>query len=222
MKGTDPEPHVESSLADLEPHQVSEDDISRRDASPVTEEAVGVRVRRRRTAPWIAGLVGVTLVGLVLLLASSPPTNELRDGSPLVGKPAPALVGKTIDGVPFDLASYRGRFVIVNFFASWCIPCKQEHPGLVSLSKHHAAAGDLQLVAVLFQDDPDDAREFFRRYGGDWPIVENRDAIAYYGVRGPPESFLLGRDGTVIYKRVGPFTEEGWDSLIAQAKALGG
>lgn len=190
------------------------------DPGDVVGAGTTVRPRRRQGA-WIAGAVGIVLLILVAILAKAPSASETKDGGPLVGKPAPALVAKDLDGRPFDLAALRGRYVLVNFFASWCVPCEKEHPQLLELAQRHASAGDLQIVGVLFQDDPADARRFFAERGGSWPLIEDRDAIADFGVRGPPESFLIARDGTILYKRVGPATASDWETLLSQAKAKG-
>ena len=85
----------------------------------------------------IAGVVGVALAALIALFAFSPKgeTDDQNRGSPLEGKLAPALTGTDIDGQPFDLDRYRGQWVLVNYFATWCPPCVAEHPQLVSLSE---------------------------------------------------------------------------------------
>src|SRR3546814_7964023 len=68
---------------------------------------------------------------------------------------------------------WRGRWVAVNFFASWCTPCIQEHPELVAFDEAHREAGDAAVVSVTYDDRTDDAKEFFAKRGGDWPVVDD-------------------------------------------------
>src|SRR5262249_3486966 len=140
--------------------------------------------------------------------------------SALIGKPAPslslaALDGLLRDGVPvpgFDLASLKGRVTLVNVWASWCVPCQAEHAQLMQL----AADQRLQLVGINYKDTTDNARRFLGRYGNPFAVVgvdrDGRSAIEW-GVYGVPESFLIGRDGRIAYKQVGPITEETLPSL---------
>src|SRR5690606_12069380 len=95
---------------------------------------------------------------------------------------------------------HRGEWVVVNFFASWCGPCRQEHPELVAFSERHAARGDASVVSVAFSDAEDDARAFFEELGGDWPVlIEGTGRIGIdFGVTGVPETYLVAPDGTVV------------------------
>jgi len=128
--------------------------------------------------------------------------------SPLVGKPIPAFAGTTLQGDQFSSADLKGRPAVVNFWASYCIPsCVDEHPVLLDLAARQA--GGLQLVGVLVNDTPDDARRFLDRYGQvSWPTLLNADsAISIdYGVTGPPETFFVDAQGIVVSRHVGPLT----------------
>lgn len=178
------------------------------------------RRRRPGTSAVVAAAVGVVLAVFIVMLATRDPSSDRTVDSPLLGRQAPAIVGETIDGDRFELDDSRGRFVVVNFFASWCVPCIQEHPELVSFAERHARADDAEVVSVVFGDEPDDVRAFFDRNGGDWPVVVNDDGrIALeYAVAGVPESYLIAPDGTVIYKIVGGVTSTGLDRLLAEAQ----
>jgi cytochrome c biogenesis protein CcmG/thiol:disulfide interchange protein DsbE len=88
--------------------------------------------------------------------------------------------------------------VVVNFFASWCVPCVREHPELVAFAAAHE--GDVQVVSVVFDDDPGAVEAFFAREGGDWPVVvgdTGRIALDF-GVTGVPESYLVAPTGVVV------------------------
>jgi cytochrome c biogenesis protein CcmG/thiol:disulfide interchange protein DsbE len=127
-------------------------------------------------------------------------------------------VGTNItNGAPFSLASLRGRFVLVNFFASWCIPCQQEQPQLVKFDNQ---PGDkTAVVGVLFTDTAGPAKAFLQANGGDWPAVADPDGqlALNYGVRGPPESYLIDPTGIVIAKFVGGITATRLDQIVGEA-----
>jgi cytochrome c biogenesis protein CcmG/thiol:disulfide interchange protein DsbE len=134
----------------------------------------------------------------------------------LLGRAVPAISGTTLDGERLDLASLRGRWVVLNFVASWCVPCRQEHPELVAFDTRHRAVGDGQVLGVVFSDKPADVREFFREQGGDWPVLEDpQGQIALeFGVRGPPESFVIDPGGVVVAKITGPATAAGLERIL--------
>ncbi|MBW3551581.1 MAG: redoxin family protein [Proteobacteria bacterium] len=178
---------------------------------------------RRRTALLAAGGVGVVLVLLVAVLATRDYSGTRTADSPLLGRPAPAVEGPSLlDGESFDLADQRGRWVLVNFFATWCVPCQAEHPELVRFDAAHAGAGDARVISVVFSDDADDVRRFFEQRGGKWPVIDDpvgRVALEW-GVTGVPESFLVGPDGTVQAKVVGGIRFDSLEDLLAQAQGV--
>lgn len=166
-------------------------------------------------------VVAVVVALLVAVLATRDPNVERVTQSPLIGKVAPPVSGHTLDGADFDLSSQRGRWVVVNFFATWCVPCLAEHPELASFDERHAPAGDASVVSVLFDDKPDEARRVFRARGGSWPVViDPRGAIGVaFGVARVPESFLVAPDGTVVQRLVGGVTAAQLDRILAQYEA---
>jgi cytochrome c biogenesis protein CcmG/thiol:disulfide interchange protein DsbE len=176
------------------------------------------------TARRIAVGVGVVAVALVALLATRQPAQNTAAASPLIDKSAPEVIAPDLDGRTVRLSTYRGRFVVLNFFASWCTPCQREHDDLQRFATRHAASGDAQVIAVLFDDEPKDARAFFGSHGGDWPVLlDPRGKVALdFGVRGPPESFLIDPDGRVVSKIIGEVTDTGLDRLLAQVKGPSG
>ena len=173
---------------------------------------------RRRRAAWIALPVALAIGLLVLVLATRDSASVRNASSPILGKLAPPVVGVTTAGESFDLDDWRGRWVIVNFFQSTCVPCIMEHPELVAFSERHAPAGDAEVVSVVFDDSVDNVRRFFEANGGDWPVLVEgggQAAIAY-GVTGVPESYLVAPSGAVVWKQLGGVTADGIDDVIAQ------
>jgi cytochrome c biogenesis protein CcmG/thiol:disulfide interchange protein DsbE len=178
---------------------------------------------RRRPARWIALAVAVVAVALVALLATRDPSRNTAAASPLISKPAPEVIAPDLDGTTVRLSQFRGRYVVLNFFASWCVPCEREHDDLQRFATRHGPAGlgDAQVVAVLFDDEPAEARAFFEERGGSWPVlVDARGKVALdFGVRGPPESFVIDPSGFVVARIVGEVTDRGLDRVLAGAEA---
>lgn len=180
--------------------------------------------RKPRTALVAAAVIGVVAVLLVGVLATRQTGVERVTQSPLLGKLAPPVAGRTLTGDTFDLADQRGRWVVVNFFATWCTPCLAEHPELAAFEAGHAGTGDASVVSVLFDDEPASARAVFKERGGSWPVVIDPDgAISVsFGVARVPESFLVAPDGTVVQRLVGGVTAAQLDRILEQYEAAAG
>jgi cytochrome c biogenesis protein CcmG/thiol:disulfide interchange protein DsbE len=192
-----------------------------------TDETDVVYVPRRgRTALVISVVMAVVLGAFVFVLATREPATNRETKSPLLGKVAPALSGDTLDGGSFDIDDHPGRWVIVNFFATWCVPCRTEHPQLDAFDREHRDRGDAVLVSVLYDDNTDDARDYFAENGGDWPVVLDSGRIAVsYGVSGVPETYMVAPDGRVVVKLEGGVTQNGLEDLMdewEQARVGGG
>lgn len=146
--------------------------------------------------------------------------------SALIGDPAPSFRLATLEGGSLALEELAGKVVVLNFWASWCIPCRQEHPVLRRAERDYPDS-DVRVVGVVYQDAPRSARRFMERLGGDWTSVldpGSRTAIDY-GVYGVPETFFLARDGTVAKKHIGPIDWEivstTVDSLLGEGARTG-
>jgi cytochrome c biogenesis protein CcmG/thiol:disulfide interchange protein DsbE len=178
-------------------------------------------LRRTRKALWIAVAVAVPLALLIGVLATRQPAATRAVRSPLLGKPAPAIESTTVDGQQAGLTALKGKWVVVNFFATWCVPCRQEHPDLVSFSQAHAASGDATVLGVVYSDNTQAVREFRDDEGGTWPMLTDpKGRIALdYGVSGVPESYLISPDGVVAAKLLGGVKADDLDRLLNQAKA---
>jgi cytochrome c biogenesis protein CcmG/thiol:disulfide interchange protein DsbE len=126
-------------------------------------------------------------------------------GHPLLDAPAPDIALRDIDGNAVRLADYRGRPVIVNFWATWCIPCREEFPLLKAARERYAAAG-LEILGVVFEDDPEAARAYMARAGAEWPALVDPDGAvaASYLVNAPPLSFFVDAAGIVRSIAYGP------------------
>lgn len=178
--------------------------------------------RRGRLAALVTVPLAVVLVAFVVILATRDPASDRQVESPLLGQPAPRIEGTTIEGRPFDSSTYDGRWLLVNFFATWCVPCVQEHPELMAFDRGQSEVDGTQtnVVSVVFSDEEAAVRRFFERNGGDWPVVLTDDAVvAQWGVAGVPESYLVDPGGTVRAKLVGGVTAAGLDQLVAEAEA---
>jgi cytochrome c biogenesis protein CcmG/thiol:disulfide interchange protein DsbE len=163
---------------------------------------------KKRPALVTAVVMAVVLALLVAVLATREPAVNRVAKSPLLGKQAPVLAAPTIDGGEFELADLEGQWVLVNFLASWCEPCKAEHDDLVQFSEAHAATRDASVVSVVFDDDADNVRRYFAERGGDWPVVLDDDGAAAvaWGVPRAPETFLVAPNGQVVLKIAGELT----------------
>ena len=135
--------------------------------------------------------------------------------SPLLGKAAPAFDLPTLDGSAprFSEQDLRGAPVLVNFFASWCAGCQDEHAMLLQLAR----SGQAKIVGVDYKDAESDGRNWLQRHGNPYAIVardENGRVGIDWGVYGVPETFVLDAGGTIVYKHVGPVTPEAWEKKI--------
>ena len=146
----------------------------------------------------LASVIGVVMVALIIVLATSEPNQGLGP-SPLISQPAPLISGPTVDELGFDLDDQRGRWVVVNFFSTTCIPCIEEHPELIAFDETHSPVGDAAVVSIAFSDRASNVREFFDRNGGDWSVlVEDVGQYAItYGVSAVPETFLVAPSGII-------------------------
>ena len=142
---------------------------------------------------------------MAVVLATRPTTPTVIGGHPLLDAPAPDFALRDLDGNQVKLSDYRGRPVIVNFWASWCIPCREEFPILKSARDAYQAQG-LEVLGVAFQDDPGSARAYMAKAGATWPALVDPDGAvaAAYRVNGPPMSFFIDPQGVVRSIAYGP------------------
>ncbi len=164
-----------------------------------------------------AVVVAAVLLGaLVVLFATSDGSQGADTSAQVVSERAPELVGVTTTGDAFDLRGLEGKWVLVNFFATWCPPCVAEHPELVAFSEEHR--DDAVVVSVAFDEPAPVIEEFFAEKGGDWPVIadDTGGIVLDYGVVKLPESYLIAPDGTVIEKFAGGVTAAALDKVITE------
>ncbi|RWL80238.1 MAG: DsbE family thiol:disulfide interchange protein [Mesorhizobium sp.] len=170
---------------------------------------------RRRLFVLLPLLVFLGLAGLFLSqLLSGRDVAEIP--SALIGLPAPQTSLPPLEGVNLpglDSKSFAGKVTLVNVFASWCAPCREEHPVLLGLSQDKR----FTLAALNYKDQPENARRFLGDLGNPYQAIGvdpvGRAAIDW-GVYGVPETFVIGKDGKIAYKHVGPLTPDSVRALL--------
>jgi cytochrome c biogenesis protein CcmG, thiol:disulfide interchange protein DsbE len=194
------------------------------DKSVTSTNARAWRLRMLVLIPLLAFLALAAL--FVLRLGAGDPS---RIPSALIGHAAPRtelppLAGLERDGkaVPgLDSADFRGQVTLLNVWASWCVPCREEAGLLMTL----ATDSRLRVVGMNYKDQPDNARRFLGRYGNPFAangVDGNGRAAIEWGVYGVPESFVVDRDGRITYKLIGPLTPDNLETAVKPAieKAL--
>jgi cytochrome c biogenesis protein CcmG/thiol:disulfide interchange protein DsbE len=153
-------------------------------------------------------LLALVAAGLLLRGTGVSPTA--------IGRPAPDFSLTDLDGNQIHLADLRGRPVIVNFWASWCMPCVEEFPLLREAAERHEAGG-LVVIGIVYRDRSEAARAFMARNGGTWAAAMDPDerVAEAYGILGPPETFFIGRDGKIVARQLGQFTAASLDEKVA-------
>ncbi len=165
---------------------------------------------RRRV--WLALLplaIFLALAGVFLAQLLSGRDNAVVP-SALIGEPAPRIALPPLEGGPLpglEPSRFEGRVTLVNVWASWCAPCRIEHPLLMQL----AAENRVTIVGINYKDRPENARRFLGELGNPYDAIGvdgNGRAAIDWGVYGVPETFLVGKDGRIAWKQVGPFSPD--------------
>lgn len=167
----------------------------------------------------------IALIALVAIFASAIDRDPGLVRSVLIDKPAPTFAMAAVPelGVPgFDTAALKGAVTVVNVFASWCIPCRDEHPLLVALKDMTG----VRLFGINQADAPENARAFLAELGNPYDAVgadRDRRVSIDWGVYGVPETFVVDANGIITFKHVGPLTPDAVESelLPAIARARG-
>jgi cytochrome c biogenesis protein CcmG, thiol:disulfide interchange protein DsbE len=181
------------------------------------DNARGVGRRRLLVLVPLALFAGLAAVFLIGLFSGDPSILP----SPLIGHPAPQTVLPPVAGLErdgtqisgLDPAQFKGAVTVVNVWASWCVPCRDEAPLLLQLSKDRR----FRLIGINYKDSAENAQRFAARFGNPFDAAgadESGRAGIEWGVYGVPETFVVGRDGKIAYKLVGPITQDNLDSVL--------
>jgi cytochrome c biogenesis protein CcmG/thiol:disulfide interchange protein DsbE len=156
----------------------------------------------------------ITVWVLAVPLATTPTGSPAASsatvgGSALLGRPLPALELDDLDGRTVRIADLRGRPLILNIWASWCVPCREEFPLLVGANGEYR--GRLAMLGIVHRDDPEAARRFAADQGATWPMLLDPDESAYRALLGigVPQTYFVDADGIVRWVNIGPFTASG-------------
>jgi cytochrome c biogenesis protein CcmG/thiol:disulfide interchange protein DsbE len=182
-----------------------------------TEDTTGLRGRRIIVFIPLFVFLGLAALFVIRLGAG----DASRIPSALIGHPAPAtnlpaLAGVERNGKPIpgiDTETFRGAVTLLNVWASWCVPCVDEVPLLVRLSRDPR----FKVVGINYKDTPENARKFLARYGNPFAATgadANGRASIEWGVYGVPETFVIGRDARIAYKLIGPITPDNLDPAL--------
>jgi len=193
-------------------------------AGVTREEAPSTEIRRSRRNPvrWVAlGVatgVAVLAVTMALVLGTDPRADQLR--SRLVGHAAPTFDLPALGGHRVSSASLAGKAVIVNFWNTWCIPCREEHPALVAFYQRHVQDPDFAMVGIVRDDTDAAVRAYVRVEGIKWIIAldPSSKAALDFATRGQPETFAISPDGVIAGARIGPSSVADLEVMLAAAR----
>ena len=161
-----------------------------------------MKLNRRVLA--VGAVLTLPLIGVLVAALG----RDMTPRSPLVGRTAPAFsLTPAGGGAPIGTAELRGQPAVVNFWATWCVPCYQEHPVLTRGARE--LEGRVRFVGVVYEDTEENVTRFLKEQGGSYPSLldpEGRTAIAF-GIFGVPETYFLDASGTIVSKYVGPLSE---------------
>jgi cytochrome c biogenesis protein CcmG/thiol:disulfide interchange protein DsbE len=160
----------------------------------------------------------LVVLPLLALLFANLGRDPHRVDSPLIGKPAPPFTLTPVGGgSAVTLETFRGKAVVVNFWATWCVPCYEEHPALQQAAR--TMGKDVQFLGVVYEDEPAKVQAFLTQQGSAYPHFTDdggKAAIAF-GVYGVPETYFISPDGVVVEKYVGPLNPGALATLVERA-----
>ncbi|MBM3673625.1 MAG: TlpA family protein disulfide reductase [Actinobacteria bacterium] len=194
----------------------------RRAPEPIVPGGAGVKYPFR----WIAlvAAAGAAVLGVVLALNVGSDPRADAEVSALLGKPAPEWRVTLLDGTEVSSESLVGKTVLVNFWNSWCIPCREELPVLQQWYARHADDPDVVLVGIPRDDTVGAIRRAAREDEMGWAARQDADAEAAtlaFGTRGQPETYAIGPDGVIVGSLYGPVTMKVLDQMVARAQGVG-
>ena len=163
-------------------------------------------------------LLPVVLVVILLAIfwrGLDPDRDPSALPSALIGKPMPTPVMPGLDG-EFELTYFKGQPLLINFFASWCLPCRAEHPLLDKIAKERG----IRVVGIAYKDTPEDARRYLDELGNPYAMIgtdESGRTGIEFGLTGVPETYVIDREGIVRYRLAGPITPQNFEDQLLPA-----
>lgn len=183
------------------------------EALDVTSEARRVRNHPKRNLKTLLPLV--LFLGIAIILGTGLTLDPQKVPSPLIGKPVPQFELPPVQGRTLGLSTdnLKGEVSLVNVFASWCTACRQEHPLLMALSRQNK----VPIYGLNYKDEPPDAADWLNALGDPYTRtgadIDGRVGIDW-GVYGVPETFVVNKEGRIVYKHIGPISRRDWAETI--------
>lgn len=179
-----------------------------------------VRIKKRTLYIGLTAILLTTIALVILIFNRSENLVPISAGALLVGKPAPDFSLSTIDGKKMSLSQFYGQPILINFWASWCIPCRDEMPELVRAYEAHKAEGFVILgVNLTYSDSISDAQAFMKEFNVSFPILLDTDGAVVqrlYQISGIPTSIFMKRDGSVARIQIGLMTDQQIDRYVEE------
>ncbi|NCO84549.1 MAG: thioredoxin [Nitrospirae bacterium CG_4_10_14_3_um_filter_44_29] len=157
-------------------------------------------------------LIALLLIGIFLIAYGLISRRGMKEKSVFVGLYIPEFeLENAADGKRILSSDLKGKVLFINFWASWCSPCREEMPSIAKLSKHFSSNQDFIILPILFRDSPQDAVNYLKESRFNLPVLIDREgkAARVYGLRGIPETFIVDKKGVLRKKVIGPYE---WDS----------
>ncbi len=179
----------------------------------------------KHPARWIALGVVVVLVAFSVVLATQVGNDPRKDAktSHLAGRTAPKFTVQTLDGETVTSRGLAGKAVIVNFWNSWCSPCREEEPVLEQFYAAHKDDPDFVMIGIVRQDETGDVKAYVKDHGVAWTVALDPGSVAAldFGTRGQPETYAISPSGTVAAAKFGPMEPGQLDTFLAAARQTG-
>lgn len=188
-----------------------------REPTPPPEATVARRPSWR--GRWIASVGGAIVLGFSVLLAATVGVDPNNRGGQALGKPVPMFDLPTVDGDRVSSRGLMGKAYIVNFWNSWCVPCRQEHPALEEFYRRHAGEADFAMVGIVRDDSEDAVRRYVNQIGMRWTVAFDPHGQASLGFAtfGQPETYAISPTGVVVGAKIGPSTIQALEAMLARA-----
>ena len=167
---------------------------------------------------WHVAVI-LVILGIIALFYKGLGLDPRSLPSVLVGTTAPEFSGPTVQtGETLALSNFKGKVVVVNFWASWCTECRVEHENLLALHRRFQGNSNFVMLGIDYQDKLDDARNFLDTFGHSYPHVRDlKGAIAIdYGVYGVPETFVIDPQGVIRFKQIGPIVGPAYSRITSK------